>query len=107
MSRAIQIMQVIHIPGLPINLFDDFDDTSEIIIRIPLSIYPSPKVIIKIDVNIFKLQTTPNHLFILLQLIQDCSVMPDRYYRPRIGIAGNITLKIIRVIARGRLRSIY
>lgn len=54
MSRAIQIMQVIHIPGLPINLFDDFDDTSEIIIRIPLSIYPSPKVIIKIDVNIFK-----------------------------------------------------
>jgi len=47
-------MQVIHLPGLPINLFDHFDKTSEIIIRIPLSIYPSPKVIIKIDVNIFK-----------------------------------------------------
>ena len=29
-------MQVIHIPGLPINLFDNFDKTSEIIIRIPL-----------------------------------------------------------------------
>ena len=107
MSCAIQIMQVIHLPGLPINLFDHFDKTAEIIIRISLPIYPDPELIIEIDIDIFKLQTTPNHLFILLQLIQDCSVMPDRYYRPRIGIAGNITLKIIRVIARGGLRSIY
>ena len=98
MSRAIQIMQVIHIPGLPINLFDHFNKTAEIIIRISLPIYPDPELIIEIDIDIFKLQTTPNHLFILLQ---DCSVVPDRYYRPRIGIAGNITLKIIRVIVRG------
>ena len=47
-------MQVIHIPGLPINLFDDFDDTSEIIIRISLPIYPDPELIIEIDIDIFK-----------------------------------------------------
>lgn len=101
MGSPVQIMQVIHISGFPINLFNHFDETAEIIIRISLPIYPAPELIIEIDIDIFKLQTTPNHLFILLQLIQDCSVMPDRYYRPRIGIAGNITLKIIRVIVRG------
>lgn len=47
-------MQLIHIPGLPINLFDNFDDTAEIIIRIPLTIYPIPELIIEININIFE-----------------------------------------------------
>lgn len=62
MGCAIQIMQAIHIPGLPINLFDNFDDTAEIIIRIPLTIYPVPELVIEIDIDIdiFEWQTTPN-----------------------------------------------
>ena len=60
MSCAIQIMQVIHIPGLPINLFDHFDETAEIIIRIFLAIYPDPELVLEIDIDIFEWQTTPN-----------------------------------------------
>lgn len=51
MSCSIQIVKMIDIPRFTIRLFYDFDQTSKIIITIPLVIDPNTELVIKININ--------------------------------------------------------
>ena len=52
MSCSIQVVKMIDIPRFTIRLFYDFDQTSKIVITIPLIVDSNTELVIKININI-------------------------------------------------------